>query len=276
MTDPDRVSDPVEIARKLPKGAAIIYRHFGADDRRQTAKALRRVTRKHGQHLLIGADPELAVKVGADGVHFPRDAKLEVPMEWREMRPGWIITMAALKGPQDYKGDLSVLDGLFVSSIFPSKSPSAGDPIGPETLTALAKELPVPIFALGGITQETAPKLIGTGVAGLAAIGGILKEIVMAEIKIEDTKRGYRYVYRLDGHDEAELTMTQLDNTLFDADHTDVPKSMGGQGVGKALIKYMSDHAREAGYKVVPSCPFIAAMWKRKPEWAAGIDARPT
>ncbi len=176
MTDPQRVLDPVAIARALPDGAAIIYRHFGKEGHRREAEQLRQVTFERNQQLLIGHDPELAIDIGADGVHFRRDSRLLAPMLWRKNCPDWIISMAGLKGKQDYIGDLTVLDGLLVSSVFYSKSPSAGDPIGVEALTEICSKLQVPVFALGGVSARTATQLEHSGVAGLAGIDGLLRQ----------------------------------------------------------------------------------------------------
>lgn len=170
MTDPNRVPDVVTAAQKLPRGTAIIYRHFGSAHRFVDAEGLRQITFERDQQLLIGADPQLAIEVGADGVHFRRDAKIELPALWRRRCPQWLISMAGIKSG-DYTGDLSVLDGLLISSIFPSQSPSAGAPIGVNAFTDKALTLQVPVFALGGINKETAPKLLGSGAAGLAGIG---------------------------------------------------------------------------------------------------------
>lgn len=174
MTDPQRVLDPVAIAKHLPKGAAIIYRHFGREGHWKEADNLRQVTFARNQQLLIGHDPELAQQVGADGVHFRRDASVQGPMLWRQKCPDWMITMAGLKGEQNYEGDLSVLDGLFVSSVFYSKSPSAGNPIGIEAFADICRKLAVPVFALGGVNARTAAQLEGSGAAGLAGIEGLL------------------------------------------------------------------------------------------------------
>ena len=159
MTDPERVVDVVQAARNLPQGATLIYRHFGSAHRFVDAEALRQITFARGnQQFLIGADPQLALEVGADGVHFRRDAKLEAPALWRRRCPDWLISMAGIKSG-DYEGDLSVLDGLLVSSVFPSESPSAGEPIGISGLQTAVQNLGVPVFALGGINAKTAPKL---------------------------------------------------------------------------------------------------------------------
>ena len=170
MTDPKRVTDVVAAAEMLPRRAAIIYRHFGSAHRFVDAEALRQVTFKRQQQFLIGDDPQLAIEVGADGVHFRRDAALTGPTLWRRRCPDWLISMAGIK-TGDYTGDVSILDGLLLSTIFPSQSPSAGEPIGVEALKEKTRKLPVPVFALGGVNSKTAPKLIGSGAAGIAGIG---------------------------------------------------------------------------------------------------------
>ena len=269
MTDPLRTPDILGVAKKLPKGSVVIYRHFGADNHKNIAQQLRGID---GLSLLIGNDAKLAEDIGANGVHMPRAALVKDIEAIRREHPNWIITQAAPKDGSFI--ETQNLDAILVSAVFSSKSPSAGEPIGVDALTQIVKNSPIPVFALGGINQDTAPRLMGSGAAGFAAIEGIIKEIVMGEITVEPTRYGHRFVYRKPGHEEAELTMGKINDNLFDANHTGVPKSMGGQGVGKALIKVMSDHARAQGYEVIPSCPFIAAMFKRRPDWAKGVWAK--
>jgi uncharacterized protein len=48
--------------------------------------------------------------------------------------------------------------------------------------------------------------------------------------------------------------------------HTEVPKALEGQGIGKALILAGLASARERGLKVMPVCTFFAAYMKRHPE----------
>ena len=170
MTDRDRTPDIINRIKKLPPGAAIIYRHFGADNRYEMAKTLRQLTFVNQQQLLIGNDPELAIFCGADGVHFRRDPDLLAPILWRSRCPAWIISMAGLKGSQAYRGDLSILDGLLISSVFPSRSPSAGHPLGLKRFTDMCRTLPVPVMALGGIDKNNAGLLNESGAAGLAGV----------------------------------------------------------------------------------------------------------
>ena len=174
MTDPSRVKHLPEALASLPNESAIIYRHFGAPKRAIIAKLLREVTRARGQQLLIGGgDVKLAKAVKADGVHFKRDGKLVGPQKLHTENTNMIITMAGLKG-ENYDAPLNCLDGVFVSAIFPSQSPSAGTPIGVSGLTAVCENLDAPVFALGGLNSSNAKNLIGSGAAGFAAISGLL------------------------------------------------------------------------------------------------------
>lgn len=91
-------------------------------------------------------------------------------------------------------------------------------------------------------------------------------------VKEEIGDRG-RFVIYIDGH-EAELTYRQINDELIDAPHTGVPKALEGKGIGSALVKALFDDARALGYKVIPSCPFIAAKAKRKPEYAELVVQR--
>lgn len=85
-------------------------------------------------------------------------------------------------------------------------------------------------------------------------------------LKKDGATRG-RYVVTINGY-EAELTYSKLDNNgNVIADHVGVPDELGGRGVGSALVRYLVDDARASGFKVIPQCPFVKALYTRHPEW---------
>ena len=267
MTDPLRIDGRMEtivdVVAGLPDGCAVIYRHFGDS---KEAEALRTLTQKQGRQLLIGNDPELAVELGADGVHFSRDETLGGPIKWRALKPDWILTMAGLKSGA-YLAPLDSLDALFISSIFPSQSPSAGTPIGAEALRRRAQALPVPLFALGGIEPGTAAQLIETGAAGLAAIGGLIMDV-----QKQATKQGHRFVIETEAG-EAELTLAKVKTGIFNANHTYTPRALRGQGVAGKLYAAMVADAKAEGYKIIAGCPYIEVKFKRHPEDREAVGA---
>ena len=92
----------------------------------------------------------------------------------------------------------------------------------------------------------------------------------MADVEIikEDGETRGRYVATIDGH-EAELTYSRLgDSGNVIADHTGVPEELGGRGVGSALVRHLVEDARANGFKIVPLCPFVKALYQKNPEWA--------
>ncbi len=53
------------------------------------------------------------------------------------------------------------------------------------------------------------------------------------------------------------------------AEHTLVPPEIGGRGVAARLVEALIADAREHGFKVDPQCSYVAAAFKRHPDWAA-------
>ena len=48
--------------------------------------------------------------------------------------------------------------------------------------------------------------------------------------------------------------------------HTEVPEAHEGKGIGKTLIRFALDAARDRGLKVIPICPFFAAYMQKHGE----------
>ena len=89
----------------------------------------------------------------------------------------------------------------------------------------------------------------------------------MSEIVKElDGSRG-RYVLRQDGA-EAELTFSVLSPSMIIADHTGVPDSARGEGLGQRLVEHLVADARANGFRIVPLCPFVNRQRAKHPEWA--------
>lgn len=174
VTDPRRTPDPAAAAARLPSGAGVIYRGFGAPEAPAVAAALAQTCRLNGLVLLIGQDAELAEAVGADGVHLPERALAQAP-GLRARRPGWILTGAAHSAEALALAADSGLDAALLSPVFESASPSAGAPLGPAAFAALVRAARLPVYALGGVTADTAPRLLGSGAAGIAAVEGIVR-----------------------------------------------------------------------------------------------------
>lgn len=50
---------------------------------------------------------------------------------------------------------------------------------------------------------------------------------------------------------------------LIIIDHTDVEQEFNGKGVGKQMLYKIVEMAREKNIKIIPLCPFAAAMFQK-------------
>ena len=87
-------------------------------------------------------------------------------------------------------------------------------------------------------------------------------------VEREHTVHGGRYVVRLPDGAEAEMTYRQLDPRTIVADHTGVPPQHRTKGIALKLVETAIADARRAGFKIVPQCSYVAAQFRRHPEWS--------
>jgi uncharacterized protein len=65
----------------------------------------------------------------------------------------------------------------------------------------------------------------------------------------------------------AEMTYSVAGAGLIIIDHTEVPASLNGKGVGVALVARAVEDARSQGKKIIPLCPYANAQFRRHAEW---------
>ena len=84
----------------------------------------------------------------------------------------------------------------------------------------------------------------------------------------EEAETNGRWIARVDGVEgEAEMTYSKAGATRIIIDHTGVPETMGGMGIGKKLVEAAVLAARAEGFKIIPLCPFAKATLEKTPEW---------
>ncbi len=132
------------------------------------ASALAKIARRRGLRLLISGDPALGMRVGAAGVHWPF-ARRDEARKWRNRFD--LMTVSAHSPGELRTIPAGLFDAALVSTVFPSGSPSARNPLGALKFRHLARTAQLPLFALGGIAADNAARMAQS--AGLAAIDGI-------------------------------------------------------------------------------------------------------
>ena len=76
------------------------------------------------------------------------------------------------------------------------------------------------------------------------------------------------YQARVEGHDEIGRLTWVEHNGVRAAEHTLVPKAIGGRGVAARLVEDMVADARTSGFRIRPVCSYVVAAFDKHPEWA--------
>ena len=174
MTDDERLPDPVASIEALPRGSAVILRHYRMADRESLARRLVRLCRRRGIKLLIAGDARLAAAVGAHGLHLPEGmAQRRARHGWARRRKGWFLTVSAHSRRSLFMAARSGADAALLAPVFTTASHPTTPALGPLRFAAWVRNSPVPVYALGGITRANASRLNHTGLVGIAAIGGL-------------------------------------------------------------------------------------------------------
>jgi thiamine-phosphate pyrophosphorylase len=160
MTD-ERGDDPVVLARKLPKGAGIVFRHHAtaAGERRVLFERVRRVARGRRLVLLLAGTPAQAQAWGADGAHH------------RSTLASKGLRSVAVHDRRELALALRVgADLVFVSPVFATSSHSGARSLGVIRFGFLVEKHRQCAIALGGLNNNKFKKLRAMKAHGWAAI----------------------------------------------------------------------------------------------------------
>ncbi|MYZ49057.1 GNAT family N-acetyltransferase [Propylenella binzhouense] len=87
-----------------------------------------------------------------------------------------------------------------------------------------------------------------------------------AEIAREGDRERGRYSLALEGG-TAELTFRSAGDGIRVIEHTGVPRSLRGRGIGTRLVARAVEDARREGVRIRPDCPFAAAIFAQRPDY---------
>ncbi len=163
----------------LRGGAAVLqYRRkdvSGAAAARE-ARALVEVCARYKAPLIVNDDPELALAIGAHGVHLGRDDG-----DVQALVATWgrkLIIGVSCYDSFERARELAALgvDYLAFGSMFSSATKPSAVRCPLPVLTRAKAEFGLPVVAIGGITPENARPVIAAGADFLAVIGGVFEQ----------------------------------------------------------------------------------------------------
>ena len=160
------------VERIVQAGAtAFQFRNKGAvktasrDEVVELARACHQITQKYQIPLFIDDDVDLALTVGAEGIHVgQKDERITSVLErvGDQMIVGLSCNTAAQLNGVDYLGTGTVYET--------NSKADAGNALGVDKLRELVQMSKFPVVAIGGITLKRVAETVATGAAGIAAI----------------------------------------------------------------------------------------------------------
>ncbi len=144
------------------------------DDRQllQRGRLLCQITRGTDTLLIINDRPDLALLVGADGVHVGQE-ELSVKDVRTIVGPRAIVGVSTHSLDQARQAVLDGADYIGVGPVFPSGTKSFEQFPGLQLVRQVAHDMRLPAFAIGGITSDNLPQVVAAGLRRVAVAGAI-------------------------------------------------------------------------------------------------------
>ena len=136
------------------------------------AERLRDRCRAAGATFVVNDRLDLALALGADGVHLGQD-DLPPAAARPLLRPGMILGLSTHSLEQARAAQAAGADYVAVGSMFPTGTKPDFQLVGPEIIGKLRGEISVPLIGIGGITHDNVTQVIRAGADGVAVISAV-------------------------------------------------------------------------------------------------------
>ncbi|HUG35705.1 MAG TPA: thiamine phosphate synthase [Candidatus Limnocylindrales bacterium] len=136
------------------------------------AEAVRQRCRQAGARFIVNDRVDLALAVDAEGLHVGQD-DMPAAVARRLLRPGMILGVSTHDETQARQALRDGADYVAVGSIFPTGSKAGFQLVGPALVRKLQPEIPVPLVAIGGITEDNVGQVMEAGADSVAVISAV-------------------------------------------------------------------------------------------------------
>jgi thiamine-phosphate pyrophosphorylase len=180
------LSHAEQVARLCDGGAAVIQlreKNLGPREFYREAEQALSVARERGVQLIVNDRADIALALGAHGVHLGQDDM--PPASARSLLgEGAIIGYSTHNVEQALTAARLPVDYIAIGPVFATSSKSNPDtPVGLEGVARVREAVgQIPLVAIGGITRENARAVVEAGADAVAVIGALLAPTDSAEI----------------------------------------------------------------------------------------------
>ncbi len=137
------------------------------------AQELQHFCRQHGVLFIMNDYLDIALAVGADGLHIGQD---DLPVEEaRRLLPlDKILGVSAATAEQAQEAEFAGADYIGVGCIYPTSSKDNIELVGVERVRELRRATKLPLVAIGGINRSNAREVIEAGAGSVCVISAVL------------------------------------------------------------------------------------------------------
>jgi len=169
----------VEIAKEaLAGGADVIQlrdKEASSQKLHKIGSQIRKIVPPDKALLIVNDRVDVAVAVGADGVHLGKD-DLPVPEARKVLGEDKIIGLSCDNLEEAREAHASGVDYISLGPIFATKTKkNLPPPLGVKIIKQVKKQISKPLVAIGGINQDNLKEVMKSGADGTAIISAALK-----------------------------------------------------------------------------------------------------
>ncbi len=147
----------------------------------QEAMRLRALTGMFNATFIVNDHADIALAVGADGVHLGQD---DLPLqEARKIMGRKIVGVSTHSLEQAKEAEAGGADYIGFGPIFHTSTKDAGAPKGVDILKAIKQNVTIPVVAIGGIGIDTVADVMHAGADAVAVATAICKGNITQNVK---------------------------------------------------------------------------------------------
>ena len=144
-----------------------------AGDFVRMAESVKQITEKYQVPLIINDRIDVALAVGADGVHVgQRD--IPAKMVRKMIGPDMLLGVSATTVEEAVQAVADGADYLGVGAMFATNTKDDAKIVTIEELKRIREAVSVPIVVIGGINMQTLEQFKGYGIDGLAVVSAVM------------------------------------------------------------------------------------------------------
>mgnify|MGYP004677561291 FL=1 len=175
-----------QVEQALKGGVTLVQlreKGLGAEQFLQEARQIQQLCRRFGVPLIINDSIEVALAVDADGVHLGQD-DANAAQARQLLGKEKIIGVSAHNVQEALQAVQDGADYLGSGAVFGSGTKTNVSTLPMQTLREICNAVPIPVVAIGGITEQNLQQLSGSGIAGAAVVSAIFAQENIEEAAI--------------------------------------------------------------------------------------------